>query len=180
MHDKKEEPKFRLRQNVNDYGRVYINQVFVTGENEKLYMDQSRSKSANPNISLKLDVQKFKNPMVATKKDLIIAARKKSKLQRASRRFMNKTMSNVISKLNINFNPELQNVINDSNGSKNIKEMQYIQAILGRGKKKPLFELSPPRWKKSLISLHIPGPAYYSPILSASKISYNCNSNKWI
>jgi hypothetical protein len=62
----------------------------------------------------------------------------------------------------------------------NLKEALYLKEILGKADKRPLFELSPPRWSEK-ISNHNPGPAYYKPLKIPDKIHfYNENLSRWI
>jgi hypothetical protein len=52
--------------------------------------------------------------------------------------------------------------------------------IQSKNSKKPLFELSPPRWTEKQI-IRVPGPAYYNPSTSPKKIDFfNDNIHRWI
>jgi hypothetical protein len=60
------------------------------------------------------------------------------------------------------------------------READYIRTYLGKNNKKPLFELSPPRWKEFRHNKY-PGPAYYEPSKPPTKIDFfNDDMSRWI
>ena len=66
-------------------------------------------------------------------------------------------------------------------GLSNDRGMEYIHRIIHRPEKPDMFQLYAPRWKQNELSLKVPGPAFYHPIIQPKALSFNNADKKvWI
>ena len=122
---------------------------------------------------------KSSKSLEATKKEFLMTLNSKMRNNRQRK----KVISSQRSQASPNFQLKQNAIIETRNVqtiSDNLKEALYLKEILGKNQKRPLFELSPPRWS-DLISSHNPGPAYYKPQLVPDKVDFfNDNLSRWI
>jgi hypothetical protein len=162
---KNEELQFQLRQNLNN-GRIFIDNVFFPDNNTN---DKMLKTAENFNLEIEsMRGTKKENFSILSKKAVLTAMNKSNKIR------SNSAVNNISKHALVN-----QKIKKKEYPYDNQEELKYIQEILGRNAKKPLFELSPPRWKK-FDSNHVPGPAFYDPVVIPSKKSFNKNPSVWI
>ena len=74
-----------------------------------------------------------------------------------------------------------QQLIMANGGLSNDQGMEYIHRIIHRPEKPDMFQLYAPRWKTNELSLKVPGPAFYHPVIQAKTLSFNNADKKiWI
>jgi hypothetical protein len=124
-------------------------------------------------------INKFENVKIngLTKKDLMTMINNKHRAKSITQRLSRSEKRNQSAHPNLSLKKSDMYPKLDYLGHKYPERHREVQSKIA---KKPLFELSPPRWTEKQ-AVKIPGPAYYNPSSSPKKTDFfNDNIHRWI